>query len=123
MAISGKQRKSKIGSLVILYVIFTQNVNFDLKLKILKFLGIQLIYNYQFLASVISRNQNAHSLVKGTTSFIKTYLTPSSITKNLNNINNILENYLQELEQTKQKTKKKKRSVHSACKSMKVYGF
>ena len=70
------------------------------------------------LASVISRNQNAHSLVKGTTSFIKTYLTPSSITKNLNNINNILEQYLEELEQTKQITKKKKRSVHSACKSM-----
>jgi len=84
---------------------------------------IQPIFNHQFLASVISRNQNAHSLVKGTTSFIKTYLTPSSITKNLNNINNILENYLQELEQTKQKTKKKKRSVHSACKSIKVYGF
>ena len=70
------------------------------------------------LASVISRNQNAHSLVKGTTSFIKTYLTPSSITKNLNNINNILEQYLEELEQTKQITKKKKRSVHSACKLM-----
>jgi len=75
---------------------------------------VQYYLSDSYGASVISRNQNAHSLVKGTTSFIKTYLTPSSITKNLNNINNILENYLQELEQTKQMTKKKKRTVHSA---------
>jgi len=83
---------------------------------------VQYYLSDSYGASVISRNQNAHSLVKGTTSFIKTYLTPSSITKNLNNINNILENYLQELEQTKQMTKKKKRTVHSACKFMKAYG-
>ena len=103
---------------------FQFNIIFLTRMEVNAYCGenIPKIYNHKFLASVISRNQNAHSLVKGTTSFIKTYLTPSSITKNLNNINNILENYLQELEQTKQMTKKKKRTVHSACRFMKAYG-
>lgn len=76
---------------------------------------VQYYLSDSYGASQMSRTQSTHSLVKGTTGFIKTYLTPSSITKNLNNINNILEKYLEELEEAKRNTKKKKRTVHSAA--------
>ena len=66
------------------------------------------------LVAVGPRDENAFSLMKDTTSFVKKYLTPSAITKNINNINNILEDYVERLEQNKLSKRKKKNALHSS---------
>jgi len=75
---------------------------------------VQYYISDQYGVAVGPRDENAFSLMKDTTSFVKKYLTPSAITKNINNINNILEDYVERLEQNKLSKRKKKNALHSS---------
>ena len=66
------------------------------------------------LVAVGPRDENAFSLMRDTTSFIKKYLTPNAITQNLHNFNSALEDYVDQLENSRRISKRKKSVVYSS---------